>query len=140
MLPSGWPSNGDALGLVTDVTVDGRGRPTEVLGPAHSINGTSVRRADWTVYDDDGGLGEASSQVRVVSSSEAILSMMSLVEEMGLRCRVERRLLRTLWVADFLFNRGRNRMAVIVLRIFNNQVRYRWVRSSHKLWLLVTIR
>ena len=55
--PAGWTTpSGGGLNLVTDYTVDGLGRVTQELGPAHNIdlNGTNtpVRRATWTVYQD----------------------------------------------------------------------------------------
>jgi RHS repeat-associated protein len=44
------------LNLTTDYTVDGLGRMTQELGPAHSIDlsgvSTQVRRARWVVYQD----------------------------------------------------------------------------------------
>jgi RHS repeat-associated protein len=55
--PAGWTTPaGGGLNLVTDYTVDGQGRVTQSLGPAHAIDlgGTStlVRRAAWMVYQD----------------------------------------------------------------------------------------
>jgi RHS repeat-associated protein len=50
------PLPGSHLNLTTNLTVDGYGRPTQSLGPVHSIDvsgtSTSIRRAQWTVYDD----------------------------------------------------------------------------------------
>ncbi len=40
------------LGLVSNFQGDSRSRVTQSLGPAHNINGASVRSAVWTVYDD----------------------------------------------------------------------------------------
>ena len=55
--PTGWVTPaGGGLNLVTDYTVDGLGRVTQELGPSHSIDlsgtNTTVRRANWTVYQD----------------------------------------------------------------------------------------
>lgn len=51
------PVAGSHLNLATDFTVDLRGRPTQSLGPVHTIDvggtATSIRRATWTVYKDD---------------------------------------------------------------------------------------
>lgn len=52
-LPSGWSAlPGSHLNLTTDYTNDSLGRATEELGPAHDINGATVRAATWTVYKD----------------------------------------------------------------------------------------
>ncbi len=50
----GWPSppSGTRLNLQTDYEYDDLGRVTQILGPAHPINGTSVRTATWNVYQD----------------------------------------------------------------------------------------
>lgn len=55
--PAGWTSpTGGGLNLVTDYQHDELGRITETLGPLHSIDiggtATSIRRANWNVYDD----------------------------------------------------------------------------------------
>ncbi len=56
--PSGWttPASG-GLHLVSDFEYDDLGRQTQSLGPAHEIDisstATSIRRASWTVYDDE---------------------------------------------------------------------------------------
>jgi RHS repeat-associated protein len=55
--PPGWTTpSGGGLHLVTDYQFDSRGRPTQSLGPSHtiSLNGvaTSIRRAMWMVYQD----------------------------------------------------------------------------------------
>ncbi|MFM7213877.1 MAG: RHS repeat-associated core domain-containing protein [Verrucomicrobiota bacterium] len=51
------PVAGSHLNLTTDMTVDLRGRPTQSLGPVHTIDvggtATGIRRATWTVYKDD---------------------------------------------------------------------------------------
>jgi RHS repeat-associated protein len=55
--PAGWltPSGG-GLHLITDYQFDAQGRTTQVLGPVHTIDiggvATSIRRAEWTVYQD----------------------------------------------------------------------------------------
>ncbi|MCD4728910.1 MAG: hypothetical protein K8R46_14725, partial [Pirellulales bacterium] len=41
------------LGLVSNFQGDSQSRVKRSLGPAHSINGVSVRSAVWTVYDDE---------------------------------------------------------------------------------------
>ena len=43
------------LNLTTTMTNDDLGRQTESLGPAHDINGQSLRIANWTVYQDADG-------------------------------------------------------------------------------------
>lgn len=53
--PSGWTTpTGGGLNLVTDYTVDGLGRVTQVWGPVHDLDlggtNTAVRRATWMVY------------------------------------------------------------------------------------------
>jgi RHS repeat-associated protein len=55
--PNGWTTPaGGGLHLITDYTVDVFGRQTQSLGPVHTIdlNGTatSIRRAQWTIYQD----------------------------------------------------------------------------------------
>lgn len=57
-LPEPWPTpSGGGLCLLTDYTIDLRGRVTQELGPAHAVdlNGTAttIRRARWTVYRDE---------------------------------------------------------------------------------------
>jgi RHS repeat-associated protein len=53
--PPGWstPSEG-GLHLITDITIDSEGRPTQILGPDNGIDlggvATSVRRTTWNVY------------------------------------------------------------------------------------------
>ena len=50
---SGWSANsGDRLKLTSDYLYDQTGRQTQALGPAHDIDGTTVRTAQWTVYKD----------------------------------------------------------------------------------------
>lgn len=54
-LPSGWtrPSSlPPPLNLITDYEADQFGRTTQVLGPAHEVDGVGVRTAQWTVYRD----------------------------------------------------------------------------------------
>ncbi|NUQ64054.1 MAG: hypothetical protein HUU20_16375 [Pirellulales bacterium] len=54
-LHSGWSTPaGGGLHLVSDYEHDALGRTTQVLGPAHDVDDTSVRTATWTVYSDDG--------------------------------------------------------------------------------------
>ena len=51
--PDGWATpTGFGLHLESDHEHDELGRITETLGPAHNIDGNSVRTASWTVYDD----------------------------------------------------------------------------------------
>lgn len=55
--PSGWTTPaGGGLNLVTDYGFDDQGRITQVLGPSHEVDlggtATTVRRAQWTVYQD----------------------------------------------------------------------------------------
>jgi RHS repeat-associated protein len=55
--PAGWTTpTGGGLNLVTDYQHDELGRITQTLGPLHSIDiggtATSIRRANWNVYDD----------------------------------------------------------------------------------------
>ncbi len=55
--PSGWTTPaGGGLHLVSDFEHDDLGRQIQSLGPAHTIDisgsATSIRRASWTVYDD----------------------------------------------------------------------------------------
>ena len=57
-VPSGWETpTGGGLNLVTDFEHDDLGRTTQALGPEHTIDidgeATSVRRASWTVYQDE---------------------------------------------------------------------------------------
>ena len=51
------PVAGSHLNLTTDTTVDLQGRPTQSLGPSHTIDvsgtATAIRRATWMVYKDD---------------------------------------------------------------------------------------
>ncbi|HWB14723.1 MAG TPA: RHS repeat-associated core domain-containing protein, partial [Pirellulales bacterium] len=55
--PAGWitPSGG-GLNLITDIASDTQGRPTQLLGPWHTIDmagiATSIRRATWMIYQD----------------------------------------------------------------------------------------
>jgi RHS repeat-associated protein len=50
---SGWTANaGTRLKLTSDYQYDSLARQTQSLGPAHDINGVSVRTAHWTVYKD----------------------------------------------------------------------------------------
>ena len=52
-LPSGWSTPaGGGLHLITDYEHDELGRPTQSLGPAHDVDGVTVRTANWTVYKD----------------------------------------------------------------------------------------
>ena len=52
-LPDGWSTpTGGGLHLVTDYEFDDQGRTTQTLGPAHDVDGTTVRTASWTVYND----------------------------------------------------------------------------------------
>ena len=41
--------------IATDYKYDNQGRTTQVLGPAHNVDGTTVRTAAWTTYSYDGG-------------------------------------------------------------------------------------
>jgi RHS repeat-associated protein len=71
--PSGWTTPaGGGLNLTTDYTVDTLGRATQSLGPAHTldINGTatSVRRAEWTVYDDSNFTTRTAGGYQTISS------------------------------------------------------------------------
>jgi len=55
--PAGWTTPaGGGLNLITDYQFDNQGRTTQVLGPVHTIDidgvATSIRRANWTVYQD----------------------------------------------------------------------------------------
>ena len=50
--PTGYAGNSDGLHLTSDFSHDSLGRTTEALGPAHNINGTTVRLFTWTTYDD----------------------------------------------------------------------------------------
>ena len=55
--PAGWSTPPDGgLQLMSDYQVDTRGRMTQELGPAHTVdlNGvaTIIRRATWTVHQD----------------------------------------------------------------------------------------
>ena len=43
---------GGGLQLTTDYENDDLGRQTQSLGPAHDVNGQTVRAATWTVYQD----------------------------------------------------------------------------------------
>ena len=63
--PAGWETpTGGGLHLVTDFEHDDLGRPTQQLGPAHTVDldgtATTVRRATWIVYHD----GAATDEVR----------------------------------------------------------------------------
>ncbi len=52
-LPSGWTTpSGGGLHLVTDFEHDALGRTTQSLGPAHEVNGQTVRTVSWMVYLD----------------------------------------------------------------------------------------
>ena len=52
-VPSGWSTPaGGGRHLVTDTWYDAQGRPTQVLGPEHEVEGVNVRTARWTVYQD----------------------------------------------------------------------------------------
>ncbi len=56
-VPAGWSTPaGGGLNLVTDFLFDNLGRRTQSLGPWHTVDlggtATSVRRANWTVYQD----------------------------------------------------------------------------------------
>jgi len=56
--PSGWSTPaGGGLNLVTDYEHDDQGRIVQELGPSHEIDlggvATTIRRATWTVYDDE---------------------------------------------------------------------------------------
>ena len=58
LVPVGWGKADDnGLHLVTDYTLDARGRVLQELGPKHTIdlNGvsTTIRRARWFIYHDD---------------------------------------------------------------------------------------
>jgi RHS repeat-associated protein len=51
--PAGWTTpTGGGLHQVTDYESDELGRQTQVLGPAHDVDGVTARQADWTVYKD----------------------------------------------------------------------------------------
>ncbi|MBS0266027.1 MAG: RHS repeat-associated core domain-containing protein [Planctomycetes bacterium] len=55
--PAGWSTPaGGGLHLITDYSIDAQGRQTQSLGPWHTIDiggvATSIRRANWTVYQD----------------------------------------------------------------------------------------
>ena len=55
--PAGWTTPpGGGLHLITDFQFDALGRPTQSLGPWHTIDisgvATSIRRAGYTVYQD----------------------------------------------------------------------------------------
>jgi RHS repeat-associated protein len=62
--PPGWSTPADGgQHLITDITNDSQGRPTQVLGPLHSIDvggvPTMIRRATWNVYKNNlGSLGQ----------------------------------------------------------------------------------
>ncbi|OYV91752.1 MAG: hypothetical protein B7Z73_05335 [Planctomycetia bacterium 21-64-5] len=63
--PAGWTTPaGGGLNLVTDYQVDGIGRPTQELGPSHTVSlnavATVIRTATWTVYQDSTLSGAAS--------------------------------------------------------------------------------
>ena len=52
--PAGWVTPpGGGLHLITDYEYDEQGRQTQSLGPAHNVDGQTVRTANWTVYHDD---------------------------------------------------------------------------------------
>jgi hypothetical protein len=52
--PAGWTTPaGGGLHLITDTSYDAQGRPIQVLGPSHPVDGNTVRTASWTVYRDD---------------------------------------------------------------------------------------
>jgi RHS repeat-associated protein len=55
--PNGWTTPaGGGLHLITDYQIDVFGRQTQSLGPVHTVDlagtATSIRRAQWTVYQD----------------------------------------------------------------------------------------
>ncbi|MBL8812383.1 MAG: glycosyltransferase, partial [Planctomycetaceae bacterium] len=55
--PPGWTTPaGGGLNLITDAISDDQGRITQSLGPSHTVDlsgtATTIRRAEWTVYDD----------------------------------------------------------------------------------------
>ena len=50
-VPSGWSTpTGGGKHLVTDFEYDNLDRLVQTLGPAHDVQGTTVRTASWTVY------------------------------------------------------------------------------------------
>jgi RHS repeat-associated protein len=52
-LPDSWTTpSGGGLHLVTDFEHDVLGRTLQTLGPAHDVEGQTVRTASWTVYQD----------------------------------------------------------------------------------------
>ena len=52
-LPPGWTTPvGGGLHLITDYEHDPLGRTTQTLGPAHDVNGQTVRTASWMAYRD----------------------------------------------------------------------------------------
>src|SRR5436853_5679738 len=55
--PPWTPVSGTRLNLVTDLVYDMLGRLTQQLGPEHEIDlsgtATNIRRAFWTIYQDD---------------------------------------------------------------------------------------
>ena len=56
--PVGWTTpSGGGLNLVTDFESDDQGRITQSLGPAHTVDlsgtATTIRQANWFVYDND---------------------------------------------------------------------------------------
>ncbi len=75
----GWtmPAGG-GLNVVTDYEVDSLGRTTQELGPSHDINGTSVRRATWTVYDDANLQVRWASGYRVGASTDTLINPVSI--------------------------------------------------------------
>ncbi|MEZ5942930.1 MAG: RHS repeat-associated core domain-containing protein [Planctomycetaceae bacterium] len=55
--PTGWTTPADGgLNLITDITVDDLGRPTQTLGPSHQVSlsgtATTVRTASWNIFAD----------------------------------------------------------------------------------------
>ncbi len=83
-VPSGWSTpSGGGLHLITDFTVDERGRVTQELGPTHEIDlsgtATSVRRARWVVYkDDERQQWEGMGYQKVSDSSETLINPVSI--------------------------------------------------------------
>jgi YD repeat-containing protein len=79
-VPSGWSTPADGgLHLITDYTVDARGRVTEELGPVHEIDvsGTAreIRRARWIVYkDEERQQWEGAGYRRVDNSADTLIN------------------------------------------------------------------
>lgn len=77
-VPSGWTTPaGGGLNLVTDFEHDDRGRITQELGPAHTVdlNGTAteIRTATWTVFNDIDNIVMSANGYRIVSSASDVL-------------------------------------------------------------------